>query len=48
VQIVGRPFEDELVLGIAAAVEASFGYKPPLLSVTSEILLAGFTFCEVL
>ena len=29
VQIVGRPFEDERVLGIAAAVEASFGYKPP-------------------
>jgi Asp-tRNA(Asn)/Glu-tRNA(Gln) amidotransferase A subunit family amidase len=33
VQIVGRPFEDERVLGIAAAVEASFGYKPPPLSV---------------
>jgi Asp-tRNA(Asn)/Glu-tRNA(Gln) amidotransferase A subunit family amidase len=29
VQIVGRPFEDERVLGIAAAVEANFGYKPP-------------------
>src|SRR5580704_16010657 len=34
VQIAGRPFEDERVLGIAAAVEASFGYKPPPLSVT--------------
>ncbi len=33
VQIVGRPFEDERVLGIAAAVEASFGYQPPPLSV---------------
>jgi Asp-tRNA(Asn)/Glu-tRNA(Gln) amidotransferase A subunit family amidase len=33
VQIVGRPFEDERVLGIAAAVEASFGYKPPPLSI---------------
>jgi Asp-tRNA(Asn)/Glu-tRNA(Gln) amidotransferase A subunit family amidase len=33
VQIVGRPFEDERVLGIAAAVEASFGYTPPPLSV---------------
>ena len=33
VQIAGRPFEDERVLGIAAAVEASFGYKPPPLSV---------------
>ena len=29
VQIVGRPFEDERVLGIAAAVEASYGYMPP-------------------
>ncbi len=33
VQIAGRPFEDERVLGIAAAVEASFGYKPPPLTV---------------
>jgi Asp-tRNA(Asn)/Glu-tRNA(Gln) amidotransferase A subunit family amidase len=33
VQIAGRPFEDERVLGIAAAVEASFGYTPPPLSV---------------
>jgi Asp-tRNA(Asn)/Glu-tRNA(Gln) amidotransferase A subunit family amidase len=32
VQIAGRPFEDERVLGIAAAVEAAFGYKPPPLS----------------
>ncbi len=32
VQIVGRPFEDERVLGIAAAVEANYGYKPPPLS----------------
>ena len=29
VQVVGRPFEDERVLGIAAAVEADFGYTPP-------------------
>ena len=29
VQVVGRPFEDERVLGIAAAVEASYGYTPP-------------------
>jgi Asp-tRNA(Asn)/Glu-tRNA(Gln) amidotransferase A subunit family amidase len=29
VQIAGRPFEDERVLGIAAAVEAAFGYQPP-------------------
>jgi Asp-tRNA(Asn)/Glu-tRNA(Gln) amidotransferase A subunit family amidase len=33
VQIVGRPFEDERVLGIAAAIEANYGYKPPPLSV---------------
>ena len=33
VQIAGRPFEDERVLGIAAAVEANYGYKPPPLSV---------------
>ncbi|MDX6459851.1 MAG: amidase [Acidobacteriaceae bacterium] len=33
VQIAGRPFEDERVLGIAAAVEAGFGYKPPPLTV---------------
>jgi Asp-tRNA(Asn)/Glu-tRNA(Gln) amidotransferase A subunit family amidase len=33
VQVVGRPFEDERVLGIAAAVEANFGFKPPPLSV---------------
>ncbi len=33
VQVVGRPFEDERVLGIAAAVEAEFGYTPPPLTV---------------
>jgi Asp-tRNA(Asn)/Glu-tRNA(Gln) amidotransferase A subunit family amidase len=34
VQIAGRPFEDERVLGIAAAVETGFGYKPPPLTIT--------------
>ena len=29
VQIAGRPFEDELVLAVAAAVESEFGYQPP-------------------
>jgi Asp-tRNA(Asn)/Glu-tRNA(Gln) amidotransferase A subunit family amidase len=29
VQIAGRPFADELVLTIAAAVEEEFGYAPP-------------------
>jgi Asp-tRNA(Asn)/Glu-tRNA(Gln) amidotransferase A subunit family amidase len=33
VQIAGRPFEDERVLGIAAAIEANFGYEPPPLCV---------------
>jgi Asp-tRNA(Asn)/Glu-tRNA(Gln) amidotransferase A subunit family amidase len=32
VQIVGRPFEDERVLGVAAAIEADYGYVPPPLS----------------
>jgi amidase len=29
VQIVARPFEDELALGIAAVVDAAFGFSPP-------------------
>jgi len=29
VQIVARPFEDETVLGVAAVVDAAFGYHPP-------------------
>jgi Asp-tRNA(Asn)/Glu-tRNA(Gln) amidotransferase A subunit family amidase len=32
VQIAGRPFDDELVLAAAAAVERDFGYRPPPLS----------------
>jgi Asp-tRNA(Asn)/Glu-tRNA(Gln) amidotransferase A subunit family amidase len=32
VQIAGRPFDDELVLTVAAAVESEFGYRPPPLS----------------
>jgi len=32
VQIVGRPFDDETVLGIASAVDAAFGYRPPPLA----------------
>jgi Asp-tRNA(Asn)/Glu-tRNA(Gln) amidotransferase A subunit family amidase len=34
VQIAGRPFEDEAVLGIAAIVDAAFGYGPPPLAVS--------------
>ena len=29
VQIVARPFEDEVALGVAAAIDAAFGYRPP-------------------
>lgn len=29
VQIAARPFEDEVVLGVAAVVDAAFGYRPP-------------------
>jgi amidase len=29
VQIVARPFEDEVALGVAAQVDAAFGYRPP-------------------
>ena len=29
VQIAGRPWADELVLEVAAAVESAFGYEPP-------------------
>jgi amidase len=29
VQIAARPFEDEVALGVAALVDAAFGYRPP-------------------
>jgi Asp-tRNA(Asn)/Glu-tRNA(Gln) amidotransferase A subunit family amidase len=29
VQIAARPFEDEIAIGIAAIVDAAFGYRPP-------------------
>ncbi len=32
VQIAARPFEDEVALGIAAVVDAAFGYRPPPLA----------------
>jgi len=33
IQIAGRPYEDELVLGVAAILERDFGYRlPPLAS----------------
>jgi Asp-tRNA(Asn)/Glu-tRNA(Gln) amidotransferase A subunit family amidase len=29
IQIAGRPYQDEIVLNIAAAIERDFGYQPP-------------------
>jgi amidase len=29
VQIAARPYEDEIVLGVAAVIDAAFGYRPP-------------------
>jgi amidase len=34
VQIVARPFEDETALGVAAVVDAAFGYRPPPLALS--------------
>jgi Asp-tRNA(Asn)/Glu-tRNA(Gln) amidotransferase A subunit family amidase len=36
VQIAARPFHDETALGIAASVDAAFGYKPPPIARASE------------
>jgi Asp-tRNA(Asn)/Glu-tRNA(Gln) amidotransferase A subunit family amidase len=33
VQIVSRPFEDEVALGVASIVDAAFGYRPPLMAI---------------
>lgn len=33
VQVVARPFEDEVALGVAAIVDAAFGYRPPPLAI---------------
>jgi Asp-tRNA(Asn)/Glu-tRNA(Gln) amidotransferase A subunit family amidase len=33
VQIIARPFEDETALGVAAVVDAAFGYRPPPLAI---------------
>lgn len=32
VQIAARPFEDEIALGVAAEVDAAFGYRPPAMA----------------
>jgi Asp-tRNA(Asn)/Glu-tRNA(Gln) amidotransferase A subunit family amidase len=36
VQVAGRPFEDETVLAIAAAIELAFGYRAPPLDGSSS------------
>jgi amidase len=33
VQIVARPFQDETALGVAAVVDAAFGYRPPPMAI---------------
>lgn len=35
VQIAARPFQDEVVLGVAAVIDAAFGYRPPPLAVSA-------------
>jgi amidase len=32
VQIDARPFEDEVALGVAAIVDAAFGYRAPTMA----------------
>jgi amidase len=34
VQVVARPFQDETALGVAACVDAAFGYRPPPIALT--------------
>jgi Asp-tRNA(Asn)/Glu-tRNA(Gln) amidotransferase A subunit family amidase len=33
IQVAGRPYEDEIVLGIAGVLDREFGYRPPPLAV---------------
>jgi Asp-tRNA(Asn)/Glu-tRNA(Gln) amidotransferase A subunit family amidase len=41
VQIVARPFQDETALGIAAVVDAAFGYRPPPMATCGGAGVAG-------
>jgi len=34
VQLVGRPFEDEVVLKVASVIDDAFGYLPPPISIS--------------
>lgn len=36
VQVAGRPFQEEIVLGIAEAIDAEFGFIAPPLSANSK------------
>ncbi len=36
VQIAARPFEDESALGVAAVLDAAFGYQPPPMALLTE------------
>ena len=41
VQIGGRPFEDEVVLAVAASVEREFGYQAPRLRLVVRSVFDG-------
>jgi len=44
IQIAGRPYEDEIVLGIAAVLQRDFGYLPPPLATSAAATSPnGFT-----
>ena len=34
IQVAGRPYQDEAVLGVTAAIEHDFGYIPPPIAVS--------------
>ena len=41
IQVAGRPFEDEVVLGIAEALDKEFGFTPPPISTGSNQVRRG-------
>jgi Asp-tRNA(Asn)/Glu-tRNA(Gln) amidotransferase A subunit family amidase len=40
IQIAGRPYEDEIVLGIAAVLQRDFGYLPPPMATSDQVASA--------
>jgi hypothetical protein len=36
VQVIGRPYEEEVVLDVAAVIENGFGYSPPPLALPTK------------